>query len=337
MENRSLWIDALKTLATFAVIMLHVCVPLVNDLGNNSWTAGNFYNSAVRFCVPVFVMITGVLLLSKSDDLGIFLKKRFTRILYPFIFWSGIYLLMKIDFQQPVKEIFSFSIKALKSGAEYHLWYVYMLIGLYLITPILRKWLLKATQKEILYFLAIWGFVILLDLPIINKLYTRIDLHYFSGYIGYLILGYYCVRFPLHKESIKLRIIGFSMYLIAFIITAVGTMMLSKKAEVFDSRLYNFLSANVVIASLGIFMVFQNIKFNFSFLEKIIIEISKRSYGIYLSHVFVLTSLTLIGFNGSAFNSWIAIPVISIICLALSYFLTLLLSKTPLIGKYISG
>jgi surface polysaccharide O-acyltransferase-like enzyme len=157
MKKNYFWIDLLKAIAAFAVIILHVTVSLLYDFANQqNWQAANFYNSLVRFSVPVFVMISGVLLLNKNEELTTFLRKRFSRLLFPFIFWSVIYLFIKINYDLPLKEIISYSIKVLKSGTEFHLWYIYMLIGLYLFIPILSKWTVNATKKEMIYFLSIW-------------------------------------------------------------------------------------------------------------------------------------------------------------------------------------
>src|SRR5690606_22413849 len=127
------------------VIILHICIPVLSNFsdGENFETA-LFFSSSVRFCVPIFVMITGVLLLQKPEELSIFLRKRFTRLLFPFIFWSFIYISLKTNIDWSWNEIAVFAGKQLKSGAEFHLWYVYMLIGVYLFIPVLSKWTVSA-------------------------------------------------------------------------------------------------------------------------------------------------------------------------------------------------
>ena len=83
------WIFNLRIIATFAVIMLHVSSPIVVNYSNNSlssWFVSNFFDSLSRFCVPVFVMISGALLLGKSEDIVVFLQKRVKRILVTFLF-----------------------------------------------------------------------------------------------------------------------------------------------------------------------------------------------------------------------------------------------------------
>ncbi len=333
MKKSFFWVDFLKSLAAFAVIILHVCVPVVYRFAEKEiWWSGNIYNSLVRFSVPIFVMISGVLLLGKNEKLSVFLKKRFFRLLLPFAFWSIIYLAMKIDYSLTLKENLLFAIKLLKSGTEFHLWYVYMVIGLYLIIPILNKWILNSTKKEIIYFLSIWIFILLLDLPIFNKLFTRIDFRYFSGYIGYLVLGYYLKNFINWQKRI-----GVLLFMFGFLFTALITYFLSTNSNAFNGRFYNFLSINVVIASAGIFIAVKDVIIENKPIQKVVSIISKYSYGIYLSHIFILILFAKIGFNYEYFNYWISIPIIAISCFTLSLLLTFLLSKIPFIGKYISG
>lgn len=334
MQKKYLWIDFLKSFAAFAVIVVHVCAPVLYNFANqHNWQIANVYGGLVRFCVPIFVMISGVLLLEKSEELTFFLRKRFSRLLFPFIFWSLIYLSLKINYDLQLKEIISFSTKQLRSGTQYHLWYIYMLIGLYLFIPILSKWSVNATKKEMIYFLGICLFLMFLNLPLFNQLFTRIDFRYFSGYIGYLVLGTFLHRYV----DLKSKWMAFFFFLFGVGITIFITYYLSLSANSLISKYYDFLSLNVAIASTGLFLLFKNIIIKNIFFKKIIIIISKYSYGIYLSHVLVLICFGKIGLTYMLFNLWITIPMISLCCLAISLLLTFCLSKIPLIGKYISG
>ena len=89
------WIFNLRIIASFAVIVLHVSSPIVVNYSNSSlssWFASNFFDSISRFCVPIFVMISGVLLLGKSEEIHVFIQKRVKRILLPLMFWTFVYL-----------------------------------------------------------------------------------------------------------------------------------------------------------------------------------------------------------------------------------------------------
>lgn len=333
MGKNYFWIDVLKAVAAFSVIILHVSGSLLNEFNDKEqWWVGNLYDSLVRFCVPVFVMISGVLLLGRDESLSNFLKKRFTRLLFPFFLWSIIYLILKIDYNLPIQEIVLESFKKLKNGTEFHLWYIYMIIGIYLFIPIINKWIIHANKKEILYFILIWLLIIILKLPVFEKLYTRIDLRYFSGFLGYLILGYYLN----HYLQLK-RYMALGFFFVGYIVTIFATCYISSINRELNEQFYDYLSLNVIIASVGVFMYFKNYTIENKFVSKIIVILSKYSYGIYLSHILVLTLFSKIEFTYRLFNFWIGIPIISISCLLLSLMLTYIISKIPIIGKYISG
>src|ERR1700679_1783645 len=102
-KERLSWMDNLRALATFGVIFLHVSYLLLGKFDKTpgtfkTWWAGNIYDSSVRFCVPVFLMLSGALVLGNHMPLTIFLKRRFTRLLFPFIFWSIIYMFFNYDY-----------------------------------------------------------------------------------------------------------------------------------------------------------------------------------------------------------------------------------------------
>ena len=194
------WIDNLRVLATISVIFLHVSAPITAKFGTISfisWMIGNVYNSSVRFCVPIFVMITGALLLSRDYEISDFLKKKLFRVIIPFIFWGSIYIafLVFVKVSQGFKFTFSETIQyiyvLIQQGIYPHFWYVYMIIGLYLFIPILGRWARNSTEKEILYFLILWFCILCFNYPIFSKYKIDFNLSYFSGYIGYLVLGYY--------------------------------------------------------------------------------------------------------------------------------------------------
>src|ERR1039457_3873496 len=133
------WINNLRLIALYAVIILHCSSPLLMQYGKvplADWWTADFLNATVRFAVPVFVMITGALLLHREYEIGDFLKKRLTRVVVPFLFWSLVYIWYswyneEITFGTNIKQV----LHLLKYGSSYHLWYVYMLIGLYFFIP----------------------------------------------------------------------------------------------------------------------------------------------------------------------------------------------------------
>lgn len=329
------WLNTLRCIATFSVIILHLSVPLVNEFDkvpSYSWVTGNIFDGLTRFCVPVFVMISGVLLLDKNYSIKTFLTKRMIKIIIPFLFWSMIYFLLHADLSDNPATIALKFIKTMKGGAEYHLWYIYMIIGIYLFLPIINKWIINSNQHEIQYFLILWLAVIILGMPYFNKLFTRIDFRYFSGYLGYAVLGYYLNRY-FNTIHIKYSIL---LFLTGSIATIGLTHIFSVENQQLFKDFYNYLSPNLILQSTGIFLLCKNIVIKNYYLLKIISFISKYSFGIYLSHVFVLSILNTFGIAATTVHPVFTVLFTGIICLSISLFITYLLNKLPF-GKYISG
>src|ERR1700743_628572 len=127
------WINNLRIIALYAVIMLHTSAVLLAQYGKvpfGDWLTADIYNALTRFAVPVFVMITGALLLPREYEIGDFLKRRLTRIIWPFLFWSLVYVGYSwynedITFTDDAWKNATVVLHQLKYGAFYHLWYVY--------------------------------------------------------------------------------------------------------------------------------------------------------------------------------------------------------------------
>ena len=159
-ESRVLWINNARILACFVVVLLHVSAGVVTGIQNTDsayWWIGNVFDSLSRWCIPVFVMISGMLLLDKAKDepLRVFYRKRLSRILVPLLFWTLFYLLFRY-FGEPLVHGKPVSILTLAgsvlNGVPYaHLWYLYMLVGLYLLVPFLRKIAWHSTRNELLF------------------------------------------------------------------------------------------------------------------------------------------------------------------------------------------
>jgi len=341
-EKNYLWADDLRAFATIGVIVLHVSAKIVNQFGTVSvsdWWIGNVFDSLVRFCVPIFLMLTGALILPKTYRLKTFFKKRIARILLPFLFWSLIYIAYKIylkweqGYEMDLWQTYSYIVYQLKTGASYHLWYVYMLIGIYLVIPLISKWIVNSSGKEIFYYIIVWICVLLLNLPAINSFVPNIDFSYFSGYLGYPVLGYLLA----HKiGSKRAQPIGIALFVVGTTATMLGTYVSSHYDGTFNGYFYIYLSPNVIVASAGVFLFFRHHSLPLGKLRCVTNRIGKYSFGIYLSHVFVLERLFDNGLIPSFINPVIGIPCVAMLCLVLSFAITYLLHKIPL-GKYIAG
>lgn len=261
--------------------------------------------------------------------------------MYPFIFWSQIYLLYQLALNIKHGEypnaltLFLLEIKQITTGTSVHLWYVYMLLGLYLTIPIIKPWIQSASNKEIGYFLVIWGLTLA-----INFIWPsgRFDLQllYFSGYIGYLVLGYYLT----HRFTASNLILRFSafFFLIGFLVTFFGTFYINKHSLLTEYDFYDFLSINVALCAGTFFLLFKDgyVSVKSSILSTIVKKVNPASFGIYLNHVLLLALLFQINIDYKLFGSAIGIPFTAIICLILSLIIVKILNLFPY-GKYMSG
>ena len=334
------WIFNLRIIATFAVIMLHVSSPIVVNYSNNSlssWFVSNFFDSLSRFCVPVFVMISGALLLGKSEDIVVFLQKRVKRILVPFLFWTFIYLSFNIFYFKTIEvhSFIDFSMKFFRSlwfGSVFHFWYIYMIIGVYLITPIVNPWVTSVNSKGYFYFFSVWGISVFFLQFKFENYKPSIDLIYFSKYIGYFVLGYFLSKSDFSKyKKIILFVYYFSLLIIVF-----GTFYFSSKQNSFVGYLYDYFNFFVICNSISFFLIIKHF-FNFNFVKNsFFISLNEDSYGVYLVHVLVLWSLNEIGLNGNFIHPILGIPFVAFLCLIVSSLVIKSLKKIsfikPLIG-----
>lgn len=145
-------------------------------------------------------------------------------------------------------------IRSVYFGSAYHLWYVCMLLGLILIIPILNVWIIRAKKNEIHYFL-LWFITLFFKNLGLERYKPNIELSYFSGYVGYLVLGYYLSVIEI-KNSKKWRMIALLFFILGSFITFFCTYWFSLSKNKIDSSLYDFFSFNVLLASIGFFFVF---------------------------------------------------------------------------------
>jgi surface polysaccharide O-acyltransferase-like enzyme len=338
------WINNLRVIALFAVVVLHTTSPVMEQFHKGPlsvWLVGDFYNSLVRFAVPVFVMISGALLLNREYTLSDFLQRRLSRIVIPFLFWSLIYIGYmfyndEVDYSGDVWVSVKQVLHLLKYGSSYHLWYVYMLIGLYLIIPILSKFVRNATENELLYFIGVWFFIMLIDQPYLSRFKPQLDLRYFEGFIGYLVLGHYLA----FKKFTFKRLKGamWALFFVTLGLTTLGTYLLFNHYNSISTLMYEPLSPPIVIISVSIFMIARLSKPKLSpFIIKVRDLIGTYSYGIYLGHAIVLTLLDEQGIKFTWFTPIASIPVTALICFILALLLVYLVNKIPFVGKWISG
>ncbi|MBN1183342.1 MAG: acyltransferase family protein [Bacteroidales bacterium] len=340
MNKGYFWIDNLRVIATLSVILLHVSAVPVTQFGIidiGIWWAGNILNGSVRFCVPIFFMISGALLLSKDYTLSIFIKKRFLRLLPPFIFWSLIYITYRlvIDFHNGLTmsffEICKYVIIKLCQGSSDHLWFVYYIMGLYLVIPIIRKWIKNADNNEIIYFLSIWGVTLIINFSFLKTYKPSFNLIYFSGHLGYMVLGYFLSENI--NKILNNKWIALAMVAVGNLLTILGTYFLSEKINSFDTSLYVYLTPNVALSAIGIFLLFKNLEIKSVVYFNLVNVISKNSYGIYLIHMLVLAIISKVGINWEMATPAISLVIVTFVCFFVSCCVIFIMNKIKILNK----
>jgi surface polysaccharide O-acyltransferase-like enzyme len=285
--SRKSWADVCRVVAIFGVIVIHACGAKLYSFGKipeSEWLQANFLDSLVRCSVPLFVMLSGALLLNKNAHLIVpfHIFKRITKVLIPLFFWNILYLLYVAQFTQQHVDWWSM----FRQAPMYHLWFVYMLIGLYLLLPIFQAVFhaIQANRGVGLYLFLIW--VLLTCIPIYQPLpfLSLIQQTSLLGYGGYFLLGACIVSSRNEKRPVTLWII---VYLLSAATTFGLTWMLSVRENVLTEKAFLYFSPNILLASIASFVVLAEIRIQ-GVLCKILYWVSDRSFLIYFVHVLIL-------------------------------------------------
>lgn len=356
-SNKLLYADYMRVIATMAMILLHGAGDLLydftdKDMYNTAWWTGNIIDSGVRWCVPVFVMLSGSLLLSpsKEEAIGDFLQKRMLRVAIPFLFWAAVYL--AYDYRGYIRDgklpwwpdiWYQFLFK----DVYFHLWFVPMILGLYFLVPTFRVFLKAAKRIDIEYFLMFWFYV-----SIIQVNFGQFFLVKYIGwlaYIGYLVMGYY-----LRTYDIKNKKLLYWTGIVSYLITVIGTWYTSLYFHGFtndNAVLYMYLSPNVIFMGCALFVYLRNYDWQ-SFINRypnfnrFIQWFAGLSFGVYLVHallldvfkngyLFDITISSTKFFNIPGHPIW-CVPMYVIITTSLSIAIIWILSKVPYLGKLVN-
>ena len=213
-KQRIFYYDILRAYAIIGVIICHV-LHFFGPLNTQFEIISQLtFHNLGRIGVPLFLMISGALLLNRDyPNLNYFLKRRFARIIYPFIFWIIIIALVYAYYKMNASFIWSIVI-----GNTSVTQYFWTLIGIYLAIPLINAFIKEYGEEGCKYFLAIWLITIILNTMHSYPLFTNFNLDYFAGYIGYPVLGYYLSNKEFKLENKKMCIIGVMIFLISLII-----------------------------------------------------------------------------------------------------------------------
>lgn len=315
--------------------MIHVSAPLLYRQPDLKWWVANGFDSITRFAVPLFLMISGALLLHKQESAKIYFKKRLSKLLIPFVVWSFIYYLYKSDGSIQITEF----IQQLFSGkVYYHLWYFYIIIPLYLLIPVIRK-VIASIPSQYIFFYAITSSIIVTaqNILLLGRWEIAIFSNPFSTSLAYLMLGY-----ALTHRELRVKYVH-GLAIVSLIVIFIGTYyasLIANNGKV-NEALYDPFGLPVLMYTVCIFYLVKGSNSSRWQSTKSLHFISKYSFGIYLIHPLVLNEMKSIKimdtyiFNVHSSNVVVMIPFVFICLLFISLIFVLVISKIPIIKKTI--
>lgn len=298
---RKHYIDYLRAIGIIAVITIHVTMhfySMKGEIGHIGWWLSNLLNSAAKFAVPLFVMISGAVLLGKEINMNEFYRKRAVRLIPAIIFWNFFYLGFRVYSEHMDIGMFIYASKMLvvNGAAYYHLWYLSMFACLMMFVPFINIFVNgdTPTSTHLLSFLVIvFIFIILKEIAFITLEVKNITIGWFTlfpWYVAYFIGGYY-----LDRHGDELRIANLVILVLITVIILVGVILNYYVAYslkiMHDYVIFNQVSPFVFIITLSLFFVGK--KNSIFFKEnKVISAISDSSFGMYLIHPFFIYILS---------------------------------------------
>ena len=195
MNERNFNYDILRIFACFLIICMHS--PLPSGSASGIFLSSLSYLTAPGLCM--FFVLSGALLLPIKQDTFAFLKKRLGKVVMPTLCFTLFYLAIEVADSGNVDWVRRLVSIPFSNQGHGVLWFMYTLIGLYLLSPMLSRWLEGASKREVEFYLLLW--CVTLCYPVVS-LFAEVNtsntgiLYYFQGYAGYFLLGYYLKTYP---------------------------------------------------------------------------------------------------------------------------------------------
>lgn len=351
-DGRVVFADLLRVFAVIAAIVLHLTQPYLSSVGVNTsaWMVLNVYSGLVRWCVPVFVMLSGMFMLDPKR--GLPLSKLFLhnilRVLVCLAVWGGIYAVVgyvAAGGQFTWWGLWNAIWSALRGNTRYHLWFLYAVVSLYLVTPILRAFVRGASRRDLHYFFLLC-FLFASLLPTAFQLwpgvtaplrtwYDRLNIQLVLGYVGYYVAGYYLKEYTISRLA---EALWYVLGVIGAVVTVWGTASWSRGAETFTDFFCGSHAPNVVWFSVAIVVLFRyvlGVSDERSRRQRLT-RVARITLGVYLVHDFFLMLLDFFGVTVMSFAPVAAVPLLTALVFLLSFAVAWLLNKLPFLGWWLT-
>ena len=340
-KNRIWYWDILRILAMVFLVVRHSATATFEfvEILSANWWVSNVYGSLSAWMIPVFMMISGASFLSPERNVTPkkIYQKNITRMLYAFGFWTLFYALYNTFSGQDLHDDF---ITMIFQG-HFHLWFIPMIIGMYMITPLLRP--VAKNKKALLAITIVTGFTGVI-IPTLQDLGLFFDTSllpganhfgFFSAYVCFYFMGILFHEFTLSKEA---KAVIYALGIIATIVIFYGTYLLTVKDGYHNEDMQADNNLFTAVQGIAIFIgfkdLFKNKKMKES-TEKLVLDISGLTFGVYMVHVVLLALLDKYGFSPVTYPAIYMIPMLILFVLPTSFFISLAIKKIPFIGKYI--
>ena len=345
--NLAIPVDLIRTFAIVLVIVLHASTETVTVFNQMSpegvtwWWTTNIYDSLARPAVPLFIMLSGMLLLQPAklnESLGVFFKKRLNRIALPFVFWGIAYFAWRAFVNGETLTTNSI-VQGVLTGPYNHFWFLYLIVGLYLLTPVLRVLVAYIKRRTFSFLMILWflGTAIVPLLGLFSDYSLNANVFIITGWLGYFLLGAYFLKTRVRP------IILYTIMTLGYTWTIIGTyLIVGTIGEHVSQFFYDAASFSMIGASVALFLLLSmvpshTLEERFPRGNRVLRIISQNTIPIYLFHVMVLESLQK-GFFGfqislSTMNPVLEIPLITVTTLLICLAVILPLKKIPIVKR----
>lgn len=344
--QRVAYADVARIAAAFAVVLLHTAgIRLVNaDVYSSSFFWAAAFDALARWAVPLFIMLSGMLFLKKEKktDIKRLWRKNISRLVTAFVFWSYLYNLYSAYAERGLcAEIFLSALRRMPQGAM-HLWFIFITVGLYIVTPFIKHMTDGMTKRETEYFLIlnlILTFIpkTLSSFEIFEPLIRYIDkfeICYAAGYVGLFVAGMYIDRYEHKKEFRTCAYIGAGA---AYAYMLAMTLISSRAGGALDESFMSFKSLSAYMMAFGVLMGFKYALKDKKFKPRTLSNLknwSRYTFGVYLIHEMIINILSAGGTEVLSGCPYLGIPIEAALIFAASFLASGLIDLFPF-GKYI--
>ena len=353
--TRIVSLDLLRIIACFLVILLHVSAEYVVKIEDcpstfllNKWQIGNIYNALTRSAVPLFVMISGAFMLDPNRAVtNEKIKNKFFKLVQIYLFWSVIYLIFhafgRYIQKGNLEGYTSIGVIVMKILAgSYHMWFFYLLGGLYILVPLFR---VITKESKLMHYFLVLSFLVTFFIPnlqllpsfiVISTITDQFDFQMVKGYSFYFVFGYFLKNYFRTKAiSKKILYTVITSFILAWSITVYGQWVININRTSLVEAFYNNFFITTMIEAFTLFVISLYLNQTFSFRGNRISKLASYTMGMYLLHALVLSTMSeLFFFSNWTLNAFVAIPLVTVAVFLICWFGINIMTKIPFIGKF---